>query len=220
MADLTDHARAQFAQSFQPLGDAGYTLERVADAAAYWQLHDRELGGDFPPEVFFDLHATRTAEARAGLAGLEADRAARTLTDFTVVRAGDEIVAMFSGEQRDRGLYRMWHTNVRRSHRRRGLYRQILAATVAYTRALGFDAITSEHAPSNNPVIIAKLQAGFCIYGLEVDPMAGLSVILRYFHQPEARAAYEFRCGLATVTPALRAAGFGAFATLRDQLSG
>jgi hypothetical protein len=35
-----------------------------------------------------------------------------------------------------------------------------------------------------------------------------------------AAIRYELRCGLATLTPRLRAHGFGAFATLKDQISG
>jgi GNAT superfamily N-acetyltransferase len=211
-------ARAQFATAFAPLTERGYRLERVADSATYWKLHDEHLAGDFPPEMFFDLRATRTATERAAADALLTTRADRSLADYTLVHHGGEVVAMFSGEQRDRGVYRMWHTNVRRTHRRQGLYRQILAATIAYTRALGFDTITSEHAPSNNAVIIAKLGAGFTIHALEIDPMAGLSLVLRYYHHAADRAAYEFRCGLATVSPALRDAGFGGFAVLRDQL--
>lgn len=218
MSDPWAHARAVFAQQFQPLVDAGYQLERLDSAEVYWRRHDATLAGDFPPEVFFDLRATRTAEASAAQARVVAARADRPLTDFTVVHRDGAVVAMFSGEQREPGVYRMWHTNVARGHRRRGLYRRIVECSIGYTGALGFDAITSEHAPSNNAVIIAKLRAGFCVYGLELDPSAGVSLVLRYFHLPAARAAYEYRCGLASVTPELAAVGFGAFATLREQL--
>lgn len=211
-------ARAQFATAFAPLTERGYQLERVADSATYWTLHDQHLGADFPPEIFFDLRATRSAAERAATEGVLAARGDRSLADYTMVHHGGQVVAMFSGEQRDRGVYRMWHTHVRRTHRRQGLYRQILASTIAYTGALGFDTLTSEHAPSNNAVIIAKLGAGFTIHALEIDPLAGLSLVLRYYHHPADRAAYEFRCGMATVSPALRDAGFGGFALLREQL--
>ena len=90
--------------------------------------------------------------------------------------------------------------SVHGDYRRRGLYRTILECTIAYTRALGYDSIGSEHAFCNNPVIIAKLRAGFDIYAFELDPAAGPSLILRYFHNPEHRAAYEVRCGYASLT--------------------
>lgn len=155
-------ARTHWDEHFQPLRDAGYDLERV-DAAAYWAVHEGEMRDHFPPEVFFNLSALRTEHERDGQARLAASRGGNPLTDFCLVRSGGQIVAQFCGEQASPSLYRMWHTNVHRDHRRRGIYRMILRGTIDYTRALGFDAITSEHAPSNNPVIIAKLQAGFRI---------------------------------------------------------
>ena len=216
--DRWGYARALFDEHFQPLRDAGFELERLPDAPTYWQLQEAELRGHFPPEVFFDLRALRTAHERDGQDRLASTRGGEPLRDFTAVRAGGELVAMFSGEQKTDGLYRMWHTNVRTDHRRRGIYGHILRGTIGYSHALGFDAITSEHAPCNNAVIIAKLRAGFRLYAMEVDPLAGLSVVLRYFHNPEHLAAYELRCGLATLTPGLRAHGFGAFSTLAAQV--
>jgi hypothetical protein len=68
--------------------------------------------------------------------------------------------------------------------------------------------------------LIAKLRAGFRIFGLDIDGMAGISVVLRYFHNPEHLAAYELRCGHATLTPGLRENGAGAFQVLKNQLLG
>lgn len=146
-------------------------------------------------------------------------RGGTPLYDFTFLRAGGELAAVFCGHERD-GDYRMWHTVVHQGHRRKGIYRAILATTIGYTRELGFDRIISEHAPGNNPVIIAKLAAGFRIVALEIEPAVGPSVILHYFHNPEHFAAYELRCGMATLTPGLRGAGFGAFEQLRAQFRG
>jgi hypothetical protein len=215
------HARALFDEHFRPLRDAGYTLERLHDPATYWKLQESALPDDFPDEVFFDLRAVRSAHERDGIAHIAEVRGGEALRDFHVVRdAAGEVIAMFSGEHRLDGVYRMWHTTVRTAERRRGIYRMIVGGTIAYTRALGFEQISSEHAPCNNPILIAKLRAGFRLYGMELDPMAGPSVTLRYFHNPDQLAAYELRCGLATLTPALRTRAFGAFSKLRDQMVG
>lgn len=114
-------------------------------------------------------------------------------------------------------MYRMWHTNVGCEHRRQGIYKLILEGTIRYTEALGFDTITSEHAPCNNPVLIAKLRAGCRLFSFEIDPLAGRSIVLRYFHNPEHLAASEFRCGMATLTPGLTANATGAWEQLRAQ---
>jgi hypothetical protein len=218
--DRWNHARELFDEHFRPLRDAGYTLERLPDAPSYWKVHEDEMRAHFPPEVFFELYALRTAHEKEQQARMAAIRGGDPLRDFTLVRRDGQLVAMFSGEQKSDGMYRMWHTNVHADFRRRGIYGHILRGTIAYTHALGFDTITSEHAPCNNTVLVAKMRAGFHIVAMDYDAMVGPSVILRYFHNPEHLAAYEFRCGMATVTPRLRAHGFGAFATLRDQISG
>lgn len=215
------HARALFDEHFRPLRDAGYTLERLPSHEPYWKLSEEAMPDDFPEEVFFDLRAVRSAHERDGIARVLEARGGEALRDFHAVREADgRVAAMFSGEHRIDGTYRMWHTCVRTDLRRRGVYRMIVDGTIAYTRALGFEQISSEHAPCNNPILIAKLRAGFRIYGFEIDPMAGPSITLRYFHNPDQLAAYELRCGLATLTPALRARAFGAFGKLRDQVVG
>ena len=54
---------------------------------------------------------------------------------------------------------------------------------------------------------------------LELDALHGPSLWLRYFHDPDELAAYEFRCGLATLTPELLARRYGAWGQLEQQLS-
>jgi len=216
--DPWQFARERFDENFQPLRDAGFELERLASRDAYWPLHAKELGQYFEPEVFFDLPALRSEREREGQARLAAARDDRSLKDFHVVRKGGAIAGMFSGEQKTDSMYRMWHTNIHPDFRRQGLYRMIVQATIRYTAALGFDTITSEHAPCNNAILIAKLSAGFRIYSYDMDPMAGPSIVLRYFHNPEHLKAYEFRCGHAALTPALCKSGIGAWDLLRDQI--
>ena len=213
-------ARELFDEHFRPLREAGYELERAASHQHYREVHDRELGSHFPAEVFFDLGALRTEAEREGQKRLAEARGGEPLSDFTIVRQGGAVVAVFSGAQQTDALYRMWHSNVHRDHRRKGIYRMIVDGTIRYTQALGFDSITSEHAPCNNAILVAKLRAGFYIYSLETDPCVGPSVVLRYFHNPEHRAAFELRCGMATLTPGLRAQGTGAWERFREQVTG
>ena len=216
--DHWQFARDRFDENFQPLIDAGFELERLEAREAYSTLHAAELSQYFQPEVFFDLPALRSEREREAQARLAAARDDKPLRDFTVVRKGGAIAGMFSGEQKTDSMYRMWHTNIHPDFRRQGLYRMIVQGTIRYTAALGFDTITSEHAPCNNPILIAKLSAGFRVYAFDMDPLAGPSLTLRYFHNPEHLAAYELRCGHAALTPGLAANGMGAWPLLREQL--
>jgi hypothetical protein len=216
--DPWQFARDRFDENFQPLRDAGFELERLEAREAYSKLHETELREHFQPEVFFDLPALRSEREREAQTRLAATRDDNPLRDFTIVRKGGRVAGMFSGEQKTESMYRMWHTNIHPDFRRQGLYRMIVQGTIRYTAALGFDTITSEHAPCNNPILIAKLSAGFRVYAFDMDPMAGPSVVLRYFHNPEHLAAYELRCGHASLTPGLARNGMGAWPLLRDQM--
>jgi predicted GNAT family acetyltransferase len=211
-----DFAHAIWNRHAEPLRTLGLDIERV-DEPAYWATYEPMRGDHFPPEVFFRLSKLRTDEASSMQKRIEETRGGDPLRDFFIARTNGEVVAMFSGEDRGGGLYRMWHTIVHTAHRRRGIYRAILATTIGYTRELGFDMIGSEHAPCNNAVLIAKLSAGFRIVSLEIDAALGASIILRYYHHPDHLAAYELRCGHAALTPGLRSVGFGSYEQLRAQ---
>ncbi|MBT8492956.1 MAG: hypothetical protein KJO07_07830 [Deltaproteobacteria bacterium] len=217
MPDRWSAENQTFERCFEPLRDAGYQLERV-DHDAYWKLHAEEMREHFPEEVFVDTGKLRTADVVRKQAERARRRDDHPLRNFIVVRKDGSPAAQFCGEEKSSDVYRMWHSNVHGDHRRQGLYRTIVAATLQYTGELGYGSVVSEHAPGNNPVLIAKLKAGFRITGLDVTPMVGVSVHLTYFHDPEQLAAYQWRCGLATVTPAIVAAGSGAMPLLQEQL--
>jgi GNAT superfamily N-acetyltransferase len=199
-----------------PLGGL-YAIERI-EGDAYWQLHEAELRRYFPSEVYFDLKALTGEEGARARARLEASAGGDQLTDRWVARDGAAIAAMFSGHQKDAETYRMWHTHVHPGYRRRGLYNDILQRTLAYTRDLGFDYVVSDHAPSNNAVLIPKLKAGFRIMGLDIDARLGPSIHLKYFHHEAHLRAYEFRCGLATLDDAIIGTAFGAAPQLFEQI--
>jgi ribosomal protein S18 acetylase RimI-like enzyme len=195
-----------------------YPLERLEGDEAYWALYDAELRRHFPPEFFFNLRALSGEEGKRARARLSASEGGRRLADFWVARDGERIAAMFAGHQKDAETYRMWHAIVHPDCRRRGLYGEIVRRVLAYTRELGFDYVVSEHAPSNNAVLIAKLKAGFRIVAMDIDAAVGPSLNLRYFHDEAHLRAYEFRCGLARLDERLVGVGTGAMPLLLEQL--
>jgi len=199
-----------------PLGGK-YHLESF-DGEAYWELHERVLRPFFPAEVFLDLRAIRGEEGRKARERLSQSMGGDKLMDYWVARDGDQVAMMFYGHQVDDRLYRMGHSHVHPNYRRQGLYGEYLRRIIDYTKELGFDAIVSDHSPGNNAVLIAKLKAGFRIFSLEIDPAVGTSVCLRYFHDPAHLAAYEFRCGHATLDHHLLDYGFGGMALMVEQI--
>lgn len=205
-------------EAFEPVRAMGFVLQRVT-REQYWEVHEQRMRHLFPVEVYFNTPGLRTEHERAGQERMSAIRADNPLRDFCIIRRDDAPVGFFCGHQHERGSYRMHHTHIHPDFRRQGLYTAILRATIDYTGRLGFDSITSEHEPGNNPVIIAKLKVGFRIVSLDIIPMEGVSVRLCYFHNQEHLAAYRYRCGLATITPGLLAHGSGAMPRLIEQFA-
>jgi GNAT superfamily N-acetyltransferase len=201
-----------------PLPD-GYVFEPT-DADRYWDIHEAELREHFPPEGYFDAQRLLDPDRVERQRRLAASAAADLLADHWLVRDADgALAALVSTRQIDDSTFQLYHINVHPRHRRRGLYRAILARALAYAEELGFSLTVSEHSPANNAVLLAHLHADFRILAMFVDPLYGPSVRLGYFHDPQLLRAYEFRCGLAVMDPKLHAAGMGHFALLERQFA-
>jgi GNAT superfamily N-acetyltransferase len=209
-------ARAARERAVAPL-PGGYRIETVDDDPGYWAAWEAAFGREgFPPEMYFARGAEherlgqRLAEARGG----------DPLVDRWLVRDGERVVAVYRGEQLDGHTYSTSHASVHLDYRRRGIYRALIERVLEMTRELGFASVISNHAPGNNPAIIAKLALGFRIDRLEIDALHGPCLWLRYYHDPDELAAYEFRNGLATLTPELLKRRYGAWDALARQLAG
>jgi GNAT superfamily N-acetyltransferase len=197
----------------------GYLLERT-DEDAYWDLHDEELREHFPPDALFLRPRLLAPERRAARERAVASEGARPLADYWIVHAPDGALAgMFAASQRSGDTFELYHVTMHPDHRGRGLYAELLDRVIAYAQELGFAMTVSEHAPSNNAVLIRHLKAGFRLIAMEIDPAHGMSVRLAYFHEPALLKAYEFRCGLATLDDTLYAAGYGHFDLLDEQFA-
>jgi len=196
-----------------------YTLERV-DEDTYWDRHDAELREHFPPDALFLRPRLLASERRAARERAVASEGARPLEDYWVVQAPDGALAgMFSTCQRSGDTFELYHVTMHPDHRGRGLYAELLDRVIAFAQELGFAMTVSEHAPSNNAVLIRHLKAGFRIVAMEIDPAHGMAVRLAYFHEPALLKAYEFRCGAATMDDTLYAAGYGHFDLLDEQFA-
>ncbi len=85
---------------------------------------------------------------------------------------------------------------VEASHRRQGIYSELVRAVLAFAREQGFQSVDSHHRNSNNPVIIAKLRLGFIITGLKVCDLMGCLVQLTYPISSLRRQLLEVRSGM------------------------
>ncbi len=92
--------------------------------------------------------------------------------------AENELVGWSCGWMERGNVFYMANSGVVSSHRRRGVYSSLLSNVREYASSNGAVAIRSQHSVVNNPVIIAKLRAGFHISGLSQSAHMGTLVEL------------------------------------------
>jgi GNAT superfamily N-acetyltransferase len=80
-------------------------------------------------------------------------------------------------------------------HRRQGLYSLMVKKVFEIAKSEGFQTIISTHIITNNPVIIAKLNLGFHIYGMETNTRYGQLVRLVHHLNKMKQKALRFRAG-------------------------
>lgn len=91
---------------------------------------------------------------------------------------GKELVGWTFGWLERNNVFYMANSGVVLTHRRRGIYTSLLNAVRAYALTQGVWRICSHHCVVNNPVIIAKLRAGFNVSGLSQSAQMGTLVEL------------------------------------------
>ena len=81
----------------------------------------------------------------------------------------------------------MANSGVLPSHRRLGVYSDLVGAIVGYAQSHGAGTVYSRHSVLNTPIIMAKLKLGFIISGTNLSEHLGLQVQL-VRHASSARA--------------------------------
>jgi GNAT superfamily N-acetyltransferase len=110
---------------------------------------------------------------------------------FVFYNEREEPVGWSYGEMRDAMTFFMSNSAVSQDYRRLGLYGAFLKHFLKYLHALGYERVVSAHQTNNNPVIIAKLKAGFVISGVILDERWSAQVELTYHLHDDRRHGYE-----------------------------
>ena len=112
----------------------------------------------------------------------------------------EELVGWSFGWMERGNAFYMANSGVVASHRRKGIYSSLLSAMREYANSNGAVTIRSQHSVLNNPVLIAKLQAGFHISGLSQSAQMGTLVEMT-LHFSEKRLGLFRTRSLPYVTP-------------------
>lgn len=122
-----------------------------------------------------------------------------------VVYCKGKPVAWSIGEQTGKEVLQMRLSAVLPKHRGNGIYTRMLKLVLKKAKADGYQKVRSYHQPSNTPVLVAKLKAGFVITGFELDEIVGSLVVLTYFFNQDRKKVFDFRTGHTTLPKEIRA---------------
>lgn len=107
----------------------------------------------------------------------------------------EEFAGWSFGDQQSAESYYMRNSAVLESHRKKGLYSELLKANLEILTMKGFQVIYSLHLATNNAIIIPKLKAGFVITSLEVEERFGTRIKLSYYTNQLTKKIMDFRVG-------------------------
>jgi predicted GNAT family acetyltransferase len=188
---------------------AGYTIECVSDKR-YWQYYKDCFIDDDNPSSYIDIDK------------LYRDKKPHndSLKPLCLhIKDNTQVVAIFSGYSLSPWQFFMQHSVVKKNFRRKGIYAAMLKLIIEYTKQAGFLEIHSKHSPANNAILIAKLKQGFHLTSMEVDPRFGVNACLCYFHDEDAKVAYQLRCGDIVLSKPLMEYSYGSLAKLKAKIT-
>jgi hypothetical protein len=107
--------------------------------------------------------------------------------------AGAELVGWSYGWMERGSVFYMANSGVTLRNRRKGIYSLLLDAIRKHAFLEGAVAIRSQHSVLNNPVLIAKLRAGFNITGLSQSAQMGTLVELTLHLMDKRQEMYRAR---------------------------
>jgi GNAT superfamily N-acetyltransferase len=148
--------------------------------------------------VFVDMQQPSAEWASALAAEAEsATRAQQQQVHSPMYRLGayvqDELVGWTCGWMERGNVFYVANSGVLASHRRQGIYTALMSAIRDHAKSMGAVAVRSRHSVMNNPVIIAKLRAGFHISGLSHAAEMGTLVEMTLHFFPEREALFRER---------------------------
>jgi hypothetical protein len=161
------------------------------DDDAYKNLVNETLGHNHPFLIWREhLSEQQLAKLKALQEASKNDYQLRLAVLFK-----DELVGAHHSFQTSATDVMMAMSTLRQEFRGRGIYTALTQKVLALTNEAGFQAVTSKHQMTNNPILIAKLKLGFKFYGTEIHAVHG-SLLNMVFHHNELMAkSLRFRAG-------------------------
>lgn len=175
-----------------PLLDS-YSFAEIAEED-FWPIFKQYRQEFFAGDIELNLDEA-LSESEQNARELLSDRLGDRFTLYLGIYHQDTLVGWSFGKQESAEKYYMVNSALLPLHRNKGVYTSLLPHVLERVKREGFQIVYSRHRANNNPILIPKLKAGFCITGLELSDMFGTLVHLSYFFNQARRSAYDFRVG-------------------------
>ena len=105
--------------------------------------------------------------------------------------AKEEPIGWFLGFMEDEETFFIDTIGFIPAFRGQGIYSAFLRQLITYLKAMGYERLTTSHAPNNRAALIADLKAGFDIVGLELHEGCGPLVKTAYHLHEDRRQSFE-----------------------------
>jgi ribosomal protein S18 acetylase RimI-like enzyme len=169
------------------MNDISFRVVDQFPEPAFSALTDAAFADYEPSQLLTDV-AIAEAAARPASSSAVDDRALR-IGAFR----GDTLVGWTFALPEGTSLLCMINSGVAPAERRLGIYSELVRRVLEHARSLGYVAVLSRHAASNNAVIVAKLKLGFIVSGFEYSEVYGPLVRLTFLVGELRRSLYRDR---------------------------
>ena len=115
----------------------------------------------------------------------------------------EEVIGWHRGYQDNVDTFYMQNTGILPEYQNKGIYSKSLPFILNLLKKAGMQRITSKHIVSNNPVIVSKLKAGFCISGFEISDKYGMMLNMVYLFNEKRKEVFDYRTGVELKSPEL-----------------
>ena len=171
-----------------------YTIKQIS-YEEFWPLFNANKENAFGDDHSIFPQQFYSEKSKEKLSDLKKNLENRFRLQFGVFSPENKFIGWSWGFQKESDEFYFCNSAILEPHKRKGLYSEILKISTKVLKEKGFQSVTSRHCATNNPVIIAKLKAGFKIYKMELSDVFGVCVHLQYLFNEKRKQVLDYRSG-------------------------
>ncbi len=162
----------------------------AVSAAEFWKEANQIADQTFTPFAQLGLYESPLERQNQARHLLEL-RHALPHEYFLFRHRQERVIGWSFGYLRGQADFFMSWSGVLPAFQRQGIYSAFLNQLLPFLKEVGYQRVVSKHMVNNNPVLIAKLKAGFIFTGFSMDEQLGAQLHLTYYFYPDQEDGFE-----------------------------